>query len=389
MKNTFDFVKPYIKKTELENVNFLGTINSKSRIVVSLPNIYNCAYVTEPFIQIKISEMPSSIDFSKILSKIVLEMGGYVVDRLYTEQIRIHGKKYNCEPSLIEDTNTIIIPLPFNCLLKSNGFILNNNRLFEVKIIIEFSDFEINNIECEEFYINYSELNNEFSMEDMTNYFYKQMIQTKVHQDRLLKINNECPSDYISYYFIDNLLEQNKKKLLDISNMNNSDSNSNKNSNSNQNINQVNNNESKKFNLPIGLLGFKQAQFTGLENINSANKRYRFIYNHDVETMYICIVNSKNDIYESKWFDLCKIQVNGRDTLFYTYEQLIHINKSTNLPKGVLEIPNISYVNFDANNIEIHFSDIRLDDNETFYFFSSVESSNWLTIGPMISTVFG
>ena len=389
MKSTFDFVKPYIKKTELENVNFLGTINSKSRIVVSLPNIYNCAYVTEPFIQIKLSEMPSSIDFSKILSKIVLEMGGYVVDRLYTEQIRIHGKKYNCEPSLIEDTNTIIIPLPFNCLLKSNGFILNNNRLFEVKIIIEFSDFEINNIECEEFYINYSELNNEFSMEDMTNYFYKQMIQTKVHQDRLLKINNECPSDYISYYFIDNLLEQNKKKLLDISNMNNSDSNSNKNSNSNQNINQVNNNESKNFNLPIGLLGFKQAQFTGLENINSANKRYRFIYNHDVETMYICIVNSKNDIYESKWFDLCKIQVNGRDTLFYTYEQLMHINKSTNLPKGVLEIPNISYVNFDANNIEIHFSDIRLDDNETFYFFSSVESSNWLTIGPMISTVFG
>jgi hypothetical protein len=104
--------------------------------------------------------------------------------------------------------------------------------------------------------------------------------------------------------------------------------------------------------------------------------------------MYVCL-KSNLDIYESKWFNLCRIQINGHDVLEYTYELLVHKSKNCNLPPGVLSIPHVDKLNLCADSVVVIFYDLDLPtQSENITISLCAETSNWLTIGELSTLVF-
>ena len=153
--------------------------------------------------------MKLNIDFSKVFNSISFQVGGHLIDKLHDKQINIYQHKYNAKTIIINET--IIFPLPFNCMLKENGVILQTS-LKSAMFYFDMSNYEINKyIETAYVSINVSKLDNNFDMSKMTNYYYKQMIQTKFYQDSLIKINGSCPSDFASYYLISSLFTSKKE----------------------------------------------------------------------------------------------------------------------------------------------------------------------------------
>ncbi len=386
-----DFVKPWIKKTENYEFLFNGLPGKGKKTCLFMPYLGRYNYLTNPLLVLKLSNdlfYDENVDLSKILHSISFEIGGCVIDKMYTDQINIFQHKYNLKPMLID--KTLIIPLPFNCMLKSNGIILPRGY-FDTRIWVETSDYEFNKyIEDGHIKMDYSQLDHNFDMGEMTKYYYNQMLKTKAHSTNLLKINGAYPLDYQTYYLIEKMLELKTPLDIELNNFPNILI---------SRLNKPVEDETKaQLALPLGLglMGIKQNQFTGLESVNSNNKgiKFRLFFNHDVETMYICLKLNSN-ICKNKWFDTCRIQVNGNDVLEWSYEQLVY-ETSTNstLPQGVLSLPHMDQVNFMADNVSLCFYDTKFEhitneeSEQYFTFCSCVESKNFLTIGTMSEIVF-
>lgn len=382
-----NFVKPWIKKTENYELLFNGVIGKGRRTSAHIPLLSKYNYITNPLLVLKLSDdlfFDESIDLSNILSSISFEIGGNIIDRMYTDQINIFQHKYNLKPMLID--KSLIVPLPFNSMLKSNGFILPHG-FFDARFFIDISNYEFNKyIEDGHIKIDYSQLDNNFDMSEMTKYYYNQMLQTKAFSSNLLKINGSYPSDYQTYYLIEKMLKL--KTPLDLE----------KNSLPNILISRLNkpveDQVKTHFSMPFGLMGIKQNQFTGLESVNSKSKtiKIRLNFSCDVELMHICLKLNSN-ICKYKWFDTCTIKVNGSDVLTWSYEHLVY--NTQGLPQGVLFLPHMDQVNFMADNVSLFFNNTKFEqdtnneEKQDFTFFSCAESSNFITIGTMSELVFG
>jgi len=392
MKTVYDFVSPYIEKTESLQLDFSGIIGYNRRIMCNICQQHKYNLLSEPVLVLELSDYPTNtnIDLSRILDKISFEVGGTPFDSLHMDQINIYQHKYNIKPSLIG--NTLIVPLPFNLMLKSNGYILPSGW-HDARFFIEVSDYEFNkHIVGGHLIINYSKLNDNINLDKMTDYFYNQMLKVKSRKDSLLTINGSHPSDYISYYLLNNLIGLNNdyypniylkqtNQIVPISKNTNKDT--------SNNTNTPNNNKSNSIIAPICLIGITQNQFTGLESFEPKNGsiRFRLAFNHDVTSLYIC-TKSNHDILNSKWFDNFKLQVNGQDKLEFSYELLKHYSLNENLPDGVLTIPHVNTINFEEQHVIIALSGVKLNMYDDSVFSMCVESSNWITVGPQSYIVF-
>ena len=400
-KTVYDFVKNHICKTECVENTLYGTVGKGKRCGVQILNYHKYNYLTEPIFEVTLSEVPNEeIDLTKILSKVELHLGGTCIDQLYADEIVVYQHKYNITPTQVG--NKLLIPLPFNCMLKTNGLIYNGKGYYDLRMFIEVSDYSMNQyIEDGCLMISQSKLDDHFDMSEMSNYFYNGMVASRAQQDRILKINNSHPTDFQSYYVIYHLLNSmgssfEKANLPNIKQElveKNSD-------HSSVNTDVHTNTSSKKYNLNslnvlVGLVNYTKNRNLGLEvvDVNSSSKKVRLAYNHDVKSMYIMLKQSST-IYTSKWFNNCTIQVNGHDKLIYSYEMLVHLNKRNNLPPGVLSIPNVDKLDLHEEVVTIIFSgvknrDVEIENTKEYAISIFAEISDWMTIGDISSLVFG
>jgi len=141
------------------------------RIMAQICQQHKFNLLSEPVLVLKLSDYPAetNVDLSRILEKISFEVGGIPFDTLYMDQINIYQHKYNVKPSLIG--NTMIVPLPFNLMLKSNGYILPSGW-HDARFFIEVSDYAFNkHIEDGYIIINYSKLSDNINFDKMTGFF--------------------------------------------------------------------------------------------------------------------------------------------------------------------------------------------------------------------------
>ena len=390
-----------------------GIISHGKRVQVNIQrNIKeNCKTIySEPVLCLKLNENSKQItNFYKIIDNIELQIGGVRIDRIFYSQININQHKYNIMPK--QYGNMVLIPLPFNCLLKNNGIPFNTPEYYDHTIRIDLSSCEESkNIIDGCLYLNYTFINQDIDLTNLTELNYAEMSKTKFNEKKMLKINNKMPSDFLSYYFINSLLslthtqkQTQKPNQTHMPNITQEMATNNANANLTQEMvtNANANANAKSFNVPINLLKISQTQFTGEESIFSKcqNGRFRLNFYHDVTSMYVQLNISMNkkksgeiyDIYEEKWFDLLCIQVNGHDTIEYTYEMLcLNKDKSNyNLPKGVFEIPNVKYIDWNADSIVLTLSNINMPENvvdSTVAF--CVDSDNYLVCGTNTKLMF-
>jgi len=226
------------------------------------------------------------------------------------------------------------------------------------------------------------------------------MLKTNTHKDSLLTINGSHPSDYITYYLLNNLVGlgndyypniylKQTNQLVPINKNTNKETNKNKEEDNTSNQLVKNKKSNCSIVSPICLIGITKNQFTGLESVEPKHGylKFRLNFYHDVTSFYICL-KSENNILTSKLFDNFKLQVNGKDEIEYSYELLKHYSTSENLPDGVLSIPNVKTINFDEPSVVVALGGVNINMYDDAVFSMCVESSNWITVGPQSYIVF-
>jgi hypothetical protein len=432
MKSTNDFVSQHTKNTYFTQLLAQGSVRHGKRASFDLALNYEKNLFTEPVLMLNVKDVPDELketaNLFNIVNSVSLYVNGQRIDDLNYVQINIFQHKHNIKPLLNNDK--IIFPLPFNCMLKENGFFLvgKNNR---ANIVVQMSDSTKNEINkyiddgC--IYINASKIDENFDMSEMTNYYYKKMTQTKYHKNDLLKINNSYPSDYVSYYLIENLLKSkvsntnnfnaniyasdNLKLLLNQSVQTKQSVQSTESTESTEfvdqldQLNQLNQSTQstqstqsydkcdKSLSVPVGLIEIKQNQFMGFESTRPKYMRHRLYFNHDIESIYFCGIFN-DTVCQQKWFGKFILQINGYDVMEYNYESLYYYNTNSNLPVGVFELPNFNktiqnLVNA-ADCVILLFNEVNLQesDQNEFLFFACAESKNYITVGPQMDMVF-
>jgi hypothetical protein len=352
----------------------------------------NCKTIySEPVLCLRLEKNSDQIlNLHEIVNLIQFEIGGIVIDKLYNHQININQHRYNILPKQYGDV--VLFPLPFNCLLKNNGIPFSTIEYYEHSITFETSSLNASkNIIDGCLYMNYTFVNKDIDLMNLTELNYSEMSKTKFHKNSLLKINNKVPSDFVSYYFINELNRSNKNNtnIPNVLEQNNQII---------DNVSIVNLPKPHVFDIPVTLLKIKQTQFTGLENLADVkNAKYRLNFVHDVQSLYLQLnfIDAENSstICNKKWFDLLRIQINGYDKLEYTYEMLCLHNASNSykLPDGVLEIPNAKYLDWSADHISLCLSNIDTSskqEGETMNVSFSVESDNYLVCGSQSKLMF-
>jgi hypothetical protein len=334
---------PRVRMVNGENV-YIRTLT------VQLPMKYNFNYVAEPLLMVHLKpefrDFAEEIDFYRIIDKIEFYYVGRgrgsnlgtTADKLYTDQIHISCYENKLFPSLY--VNTIVFPLPFDLLLKQNGYIYTNQELFAerqddtapdtFRIDVEFSDYSFNNfIDTAEIILTHSEL--------------KSFNLWRMSEESCAQIKN---SPLYRYY-------HGKPKI------------------------------DKCIVLAI------DANITnGNDLFHSNTPRVRFGEIGMPKCLYIYLKNLKKEIlHEEPWFHKCYIKNETDKTLLreYSYSLLIHYNKDKSLPKGVLTLPYVDGIDFMASycgvtSLYLEFEGIDLPPDEKFVFSYSAKSPNALII---------
>lgn len=376
MPGLLDFVNKDIVSSETIEHTLLGQINWGKRSLIKIYCPHKKAIYSEPVLCLKLKDNYSKIeDLSCLVKRIDFEVGGYTVDQMFTEQINTLQHKHNIISK--QYGNTILIPLPFNCLLKKNGIIINKIDYYEARIIIELIETnKIGDIFTGCMYLNYTYIKEDTDLSELTMLNYNEFKNTKFHEDTLLKINNKLPSDFISYYFITELLN-NKNKNICMTNIYEIPCENNAFSDKNILIERP-----PLFNIPITLLKINQSQFTGEEILPYGDTaKFNLLFVNDITSLYLQFkLRDDKNVLNDKWFDNIQICVNGQKVLEYTYEMLCLYkhNNIYNLPNGVLEIPNMKYVNIKGSEFILILTNIKhhQDTSTTVYIFA--ESENYL-----------
>ena len=258
-------------------------------------------------------------DTLKIFNTISFEIGGIQIDKLHGAQIEIYQKIYGLEPMKIG--NKVFIPIPINCLLKSNGILASKLKYFELRLWIEFLSNPI--VNC---------------IEDTKIRFDLDILAVESDYDKICKryidnlITNIGKSKHKQYY-LDNKPDFNKTQIV----------------------------------------GFKQNFFTGFENfaLLNQNDKVRIKCNCygelETERFFIYFVNSQDgNIYKSKPFDTITFWSNGENVLEIDYETLVYENLESNLsyklPKGVYEIKWKNIINYVPEQLIIELKGLELPD---------------------------
>jgi len=397
MPGLLDFVNKNIVSCETVEHTAYGQIDWGRRFVVNISHSHKkyCKTIySEPVLCLKLKDAHSKIeDLSCLVKQIFFEIGGQLVDKMCSEQINILQHKCNIMPR--QHGDTILIPLPLNCLLKNNGIIFNDINYFEQCVRIELMETNNTNAICSGcVYVNYTYIKHDTDLSELTMLNYHEVQNTKFHHNSLLKINNKLPSDFISYYFITELL--NKKDRMYNIYESHSDNitavNEDKKAHENILIERVS--KSSTFNIPITLLKINQSQFTGEELLPDCEcAKFKMVFENDVNSLYLQFkCKDNNTVLNDKWFDNIQIRVNGNidNVLEYTYEMLCLYkqNNRYNLPNGVLEIPNIKYIDWKSSQITLIMSNIKRNNNANITVSIFAESDNYLVCGSQSKLLF-
>ena len=286
MNATYDLVKPYINKSELHYLLFMGKTTGPNYKIRTHPvySITSLCYIKEPMLTLKFNKSVYDINVSNIFESISLNFMGLLINRLSYDQIIIYQNKYNIFPLKIEDT--ILFPLPFECMLNDKGIIVSNNHQMTFEFI--FSDNEDNNLITDiELNIDYSEIDKNYNTNKLINLTDA--------------IRLECDSE--------------KHNVMIICEDN-----------------------------------FIGKQCAGYDEIKPNKTILEFELYYNINTDYLFFgVKDGVDFYKLKWFENCAIKINNEKFLEHRYEYIIE-NKQDFLPEGVLYFPQINKVDFRSSN---------------------------------------
>ncbi len=122
--------------------------------------------------------------------------------------------------------------------------------------------------------------------------------------------------------------------------------------------------------------------------------KYKMNFNKEVQSIHFQLNMNEDDVdkstYKEKWFSHLTIQVNGNDALEYSYEMLcLHKScHSLQLPNGVFEIPNVNYLNWGSNDIQLCFYNMDQSMNENMKVSICAELNNYVICGSQFQLVY-
>jgi hypothetical protein len=124
-----------INKTDIQNIKLplqisLGNLTYRLLIKNTL------MFYSNPVLEIKLNS-DKKIDFKNILNSVELKIGGQVIDKLTRDEINVYQHKYDLKPKQV--TNTIIFPIPIDCLNNQNAMFIPKETYFEHWIDIRFA----------------------------------------------------------------------------------------------------------------------------------------------------------------------------------------------------------------------------------------------------------
>lgn len=269
-----------------------------------------------PIIIIEVDETSDlEFDISDVFDNIDLQIGGYTIDKLYCNQLKIYQaiKGYEIE----RVGSKIFFPLPFGALNKDEGIIISKCKLSSIGLYIDFTSNP-----CVD------------RIKDL--YVSTDIITTKTTPD-YVKISN--------YYIKD---AENKDGYSSIKKYLNKED--------------------------IQIIKIKQNEFSGLEPLltSISNQKIKLYFNHLIEKIFIYFENMENgSIYKLKPFDKISFIADGFIVIEYDYETLIYENDEKNigykLPRGVYQIDWNKFFEVNLSNVKdifVELSGITVPNNE-------------------------
>jgi len=127
---TQNLIKPYISKSELIEITFMGQVIGPDykTYTSSICSKTSACYVKNPILILQFNKSVYNINTSDIFKAITLEFMGVSVDQLRYEDIVTYQDKYNIHPLKIPSENIIIFPLPFEWMSKDRGIVVSNHH---------------------------------------------------------------------------------------------------------------------------------------------------------------------------------------------------------------------------------------------------------------------
>lgn len=284
-----------------------------------------------PIIILELDETTDlEFDTTDIFNSIELGIGGSSIDKLYSNQLKIHQaiKGYDIK----KINSKIFYPIPIDLFCKNEGLLISKLNYHDVQLLIEFT----------------------------SNPCIASIKDIYIRTEALIM---KTTPDYfeISKYYINN--SKNKDGYTRL------------------------NEYLDKNNTTIVKIRENQLQTESLSS-NISNAKYTINFNHLVEKIFIYFEDkTNNSIYKNKLFDKIAFIINGLSILEYDYTTLVYDNEEKNigykLPKGVLQIDfekfclkNLSKV----NNFIVELYGITIP-NDDIQFCLCANSVNFLYYG--------
>lgn len=332
------FTKNLITENNNYEIKYLysrpnGQVGIGRRVCVILSaNKYgdkNVDLITNPIIIFELNDTDLEFIPERIFDNIQFEIGGILIDKIYSNQIIVLQKKYNLEVKKIG--SKVFFPLPINCLIKSNGIPISKCVRHEFRLWFDLTDEPL--ISCI----------NDLCVRTELVILEKQPVWKNICEPILSElINTSIYSDIMKKYIQEKPYE---------------------------------NFESKQ------IIKFKQNQFTDAEKFNGFDSiKCLLKFKHDIERFYIWFVNSNDVIYKEKQFDKITFFADNINVLELNYEDLVYktlfLNKNKGLGKGIYEIEWKNVINYVPESLIVVLNGTIPNQDISFKIYA--ESYNYL-----------
>ena len=339
-----------INKTDIKNVE-----NIKLPLQISPGNLTcrlliknTLMFYSNPVLEIKLNS-DKKINLKNILKCVELEVGGQVIDKLTRDEINVYQHKYNLKPKQVK--NSIIYPIPIDCLNNQNAMFIPKETYFEHWIDISFQD--VSKIVSCSLNIDNIFFNEDYNLSNLIHCYYCNMASTNIHS------NCNYPDSFSEYC---DLISDLFKTETDVRSVYSPDNNS-------------------------SLFEIKKTQKCENQVLNKDCPEINLYFLHDVQNVYFQLNNVETGkIHGEKWFDYITIEVNNKEVFKYDYETIVKHSKK--LPKGAFELEGFENINFNISDVKLKIHGVKLENLDKYELSCFCETINYFINGKICSMMF-